>query len=209
MSNICPEQIMVEYGINRIGEGSIVCDGVVLGFPSRARMGSSGFPGSVIGKNAFIRTGTVIYCDVTIGDFFQTGHNVLIREQTTIGNQVSIGTGAIIEGQTSIGNRVNIQSLVYVPTRTNIGDDVFIGPNAVLTNDPYPPHGGNDLHGPLIGRGVSIGANATILPGIEIGEESLVAAGAIVTRNVPPEKLAIGSPARFRELPLGARRNKI
>ncbi|WP_406600374.1 acyltransferase [Methanovulcanius yangii] len=160
----------------------------------------------MIGRNAVIRSGTTIYCDVTAGDNFSTGHNVVIREHTTIGNNVSIGTNTIIEGNTKIGNGVNMQSLVYIPTGVVIEDDVFIGPNAVLTNDPYPPNDRGNLKGPIIRKGASIGANATILPGIEIGEGSLVAAGAIVTKDVPPHTLAVGAPARFRDLPAEAQR---
>jgi acetyltransferase-like isoleucine patch superfamily enzyme len=107
----------------------------------------------------------------------------------------------IIEGYTTIGDHVNIQSLVYIPTHTTIGSYVFIGPNTVLTNDRYPPHGGDSLKGPVIENRASIGANVTILPGICIGEGSLVAAGSVVTRDVPPRTLAIGSPARCKKLP--------
>jgi acetyltransferase-like isoleucine patch superfamily enzyme len=195
---------VMEYGINSIGEGSTVFPGVILGFPSRARQGMTEYPGVSIGRQAVIRPGTVIYCEVVIGDFFQTGHNVLIREETTIGDSVSIGTATVIEGHTLINDGVNLQSMVYVPMHSVIESRVFIGPNAVLTNDRYPPHGGNHLQGPVIREGASVGANATILPGVEIGAGSLVAAGAIVTKDVPPGMLAIGAPARHRELPGGA-----
>jgi len=193
------------YGINQIGQNSNIFEGVILGFPSRTRIGASGYPGTLIGKHAVIRTGTVIYCDVTIGDSFSSGHNVMIREQTQIGDRVSIGTAAVIEGYCRIGNDVNIQSMVYIPTRAVIEDGVFIGPNAVLTNDRYPPHGGDALEGPIIKKSASIGANATILPGVMVGEGALVAAGAIVTKEVPPYTLAIGMPARFRTLPKGVK----
>ncbi|KQC04663.1 MAG: acetyltransferase [Methanoculleus sp. SDB] len=196
---------MIEYGRNHIGEGSVVFDDVTLGFPSRARFGQEGYTGATIGDRAIIRSGTIIYCDVVIGDDFQTGHRVLIRENTTIGDRVAVGSSTIIEGATTIGSRVSIQSLVYIPTDTVIGDDVFIGPNAVLTNDRYPPHGAGSLAGPVIRSQASIGANATLLPGITVGEGSLVAAGAVVTKDVPPATLAIGAPARFRPLPAGAR----
>lgn len=196
---------MVKCGINRTGKNSQIFDGVILGFPSRDRMGEDKFPGVCIGDNAVIRPGTIIYCDVTIGNHFSSGHNVMIRENTEIGDRVSIGTSAIIEGNVKIGNDINLQSLVYIPTGVVIEDGVFIGPNAVLTNDRYPPHGGESLAGPVIKKGASIGANATILPGVTIGENSLVAAGAVVTKDVPPEMLAVGAPARFRELPEGAR----
>jgi acetyltransferase-like isoleucine patch superfamily enzyme len=192
---------MTEYGINTIGEGAQIFEPVTLGFPSRDKIGKTGFTGTIIGVNAIIRSGTIIYCDVIIGDNFQSGHNVMIREKTRIGNRVSIGTATVIEGDTTIGNEVSLQSMVYIPTDTVIGDNVFIGPNTVLTNDRYPPTGIGGLKGPQIMDGAAIGANVTLLPGVCIGEGALVAAGAIVTRNVPAHKLAIGTPAKITDLP--------
>ena len=197
---------MIEYGRNALGEGATIFEPITLGFPSRDRMGEEGYPGVTIGRNAVLRSGTVIYCDVVIGDAFQTGHNVLIREKTTIGNRVAIGTAAVIEGDCTIGDDVRLQSLVYIPTGARIGDRVFVGPNAVLTNDRYPPGPREGLRGPVIGDDAVIGANATVLPGVVVGEGAFVAAGAVVTKDVPPGMLAVGTPARFRPLPPGARR---
>lgn len=200
------------YGKNSLGEGSRIMENVILGYPDagllaetvRGEKATAPQQGVVVGKNALIRSGTVIYRNVRIGDNFVTGHNALIRENTTIGNDVLIGTNVVIEGNTTIGNRVSIQSNVYVPRNTDIEDSVFIGPNAVLTNDKYPVRGErNELKGPTLRRSVSIGANSTILPGVEVGEGAMVAAGAIVTKNVPPWKLAIGVPARTVDLPKG------
>jgi acetyltransferase-like isoleucine patch superfamily enzyme len=126
---------------------------------------------------------------------------VLIREKTRIGNRVSIGTASIIEGRVTVGNDVNLQSMVYIPTDSTLGDNVFIGPNTILTNDRYPPSRRDGLRGPTISDGASVGANVTILPGVCIGKGSLIAAGAIVTKDVPPYKLAIGLPAKIRDLP--------
>jgi len=198
------------YGINKIGDGGHIFKDVTLGFPSRDNLenisnsGQENFAGVTIGDNFVLRPGTVIYSDVTIGDNFSSGHSVMIREKTTIGDNVSVGSSVIIEGNCTIGNNVSLQSLVYIPTDVVIEDDVFIGPNAVLTNDPYPPRGG--IKGPVIKKGASIGANATILPGVVVGEGALVAAGAVVTKDVPDGVLAVGAPARFKELPEGARR---
>jgi acetyltransferase-like isoleucine patch superfamily enzyme len=192
---------MIQYGINTLGDGAQIFEPVTLGFPSRDRINESGFTGSTIGDRAILRSGTIIYCDVSIGDDFSSGHNVLIREKTRIGNRVSIGTASIIEGRTTIGNDVNIQSLVYIPTNTMIGNHVFIGPNTVLTNDRYPPLRIGGLEGPRLSDGAAIGANVTILPGVCIGEGALIAAGAIVTKDIPPHKLAIGVPAKIRDLP--------
>jgi len=187
----------------KLGKNCTVQENVILGAPSRKYLGKKEeeYPATAIGDNAVIRSGTIIYCEVVIGKNFQTGHNVLIREKTKIGNSVIIGTGAIVEGSTTMGSRVSVQSLAYIPMKTIIEDSVFIGPNAVLTNDKYPIRKRDDLKGPKIRRGASIGANATILPGVEIGEGAMVAAGAVVTKNVPPWKLAIGTPAEITELP--------
>ncbi|HOX35647.1 MAG TPA: acyltransferase [Methanoregulaceae archaeon] len=192
---------MIEYGINTIGKGAQIFEPVTLGFPSRDRIGTTGFPGTKIGSDAVLRSGAILYCDVTIGDRFQCGHNVVIREQTKIGNRVAIGTASILEGQITIGDDVSLQSMVYIPTGTTIGNRVFIGPNTVLTNDRYPPTRIGGLQGPVIGDGAALGANVTVVPGVRIGEGALVAAGAVVTRDVPARTLAIGAPARIRDLP--------
>lgn len=192
---------MIEYGLNSIGSDARIFEPVTLGFPSRGNLSRKTFPGTTLGKNALLRSGTILYCDVTIGDDFQTGHNVMIREHTRIGNGVAIGTATVIEGHTSIGDHVSIQSMVYIPTETEIGNRVFIGPNSVLTNDKYPPRNIGGLKGPVIMDDAAIGGNVTILPGIRIGAGALVAAGAVVTRDVPEGMLAVGSPARIKNLP--------
>ncbi|KUK01898.1 MAG: acyltransferase [Methanobacteriales archaeon] len=155
----------------------------------------------IIGKNPLIRSNTVIYNDVTIGDNLRTGHNVLIREKTTIGDDVLIGTNTVIEGHSKIGDNVSIQSNVYLPKKSYIEDNVFIGPCACFTNDRYPVRVKYKLRGPIVREGASIGANTTFLSNIEVGEGAIVAAGAVVTRNVPPWSLAIGAPAKIKALP--------
>ncbi|RQH00353.1 acyltransferase [Natrarchaeobius oligotrophus] len=154
-----------------------------------------------IGRNATIRSGSIVYADVTIGDRFSTGHDVLIRESTTIGDDVLVGTKTVVDGKTTIGSRVSLQTNVYVPTETTIGDDVFVGPGAVLTNDEYPVRTDDGLEGPTIQDGASIGANATLLPGVTVGENAFVAAGAVVADDVPPNRLALGAPASHESLP--------
>lgn len=197
---------MNECGINAIGEGTQIFEPVTIGFPSREYIGKTGFRGATIGRFAVLRPGTVIYCDVTIGDYFQCGHNSLIREKTRIGDRTVVGTATVIDGNTTIGNDVSLQSMVYIPTNSTIGDHVFIGPNAVLTNDRYPPSG--TLLGPVIKDGAAIGANTTILPGVCIGKGAFVAAGSVVTRDVPDHMMALGSPARIKDLPAEMRKPK-
>ena len=154
----------------------------------------------VLGQNIVIRSNSIIYNDVIIGDDFKTGHNVVIREKTNIGNDVLIGTNTVIEGECVIGNNVSIQSNVYIPRNTIIEDNVFIGPCACFTNDRYPIRVDYKLKGPRIRKGASIGANTTFLSNLEIGEGAMVAAGAVVTRSVPPFYLAIGTPAKIKPL---------
>jgi acetyltransferase-like isoleucine patch superfamily enzyme len=155
----------------------------------------------VVGDGATIRSGTVVYPDVEIGDRFTTGHRVLVREETTIGDDVLLGTDTVVDGATTIADDANLQTGVYVPRETHIGERVFLGPRAVLTNDPYPLRREADLLGPVLEADVSIGANATLLPGVAVGERSFVAAGAVVTEDVPPRTLAVGAPAEHRPLP--------
>jgi len=154
-----------------------------------------------IGAEGVIRSGTIIYCDVSIGDRFQTGHNGLVREETTVGDDVLLGTNTVIDGYSEIGSHVSMQTGVYVPSNTTIGSNVFLGPHATLTNDPYPIRQDVGLEGPTIEDGASVGANASVLPGVTVGENAFVSAGAVVTTDVPPNTLAKGVPAETQPLP--------
>jgi acetyltransferase-like isoleucine patch superfamily enzyme len=207
VKKIGAEITMIRYGHNKLGMDAHIFEPVTLGFPSREFIGTDDHPGTMIGNNATLRSGTILYCNVTIGDNFSTGHNVIIRENTTIGNNTSIGTATVIEGNSSIGSDVRVQSMVFIPTNTVIGNGVFIGPNSTLTNDRYPPFGKPELKGPVLEDHSTIGGNVTLLPGVRVGNGAAVAAGSVVTKDVPAGMLAIGSPARFRALPPEMRRS--
>lgn len=154
-----------------------------------------------LGSGSVVRSGTIVYNDVTTGSGLQTGHHALIREQTELGDDVLVGTQAVIDGTTAVGNGVSMQTGVYIPSETAIGNRVFLGPNATLLNDMYPVREDVDLIGPTIEDDASVGANATILPGVTVGEGAFVAAGAVVVDDVPDETLAVGNPAEHRPLP--------
>jgi len=179
-----------------ISEGCIVQDFVIIGV---GNPDSSIYPISNIGKNAVIRSHSVIYFGNQIGDFFQTGHGVLIREKNKIGDYVSIGSHSTIEHNISIGSRTRIHSNVFIPEFSIIDEDVWIGPNVVFTNAMYPanPNTKLNLIGPHILPFSRIGANSTILPGIVIGKNTLIGAGSVVTHNVPDGKVVVGNPARI------------
>jgi acetyltransferase-like isoleucine patch superfamily enzyme len=199
------------YGDSSIGKNCILLEGVVIGYPTGKTLGeitgsnekieNYAFTGARIGNNATIRPNTTIYSYVSIGDGLRTGHNALIRESTVIGNSVLVGTNVVIDGECRIGSHVSIQSNAYIPTNTVLEDHVFLGPCCVLTNDKYPIRKPYALRGPVLRKGASVGANSTILPGVEIGEGAMIAAGALVTKDVPAWKLAIGFPARIVDLP--------
>jgi len=182
----------------KLGKECVIKDNVILGLKY-----AEGCNETIIGDRAVIRWGTIIYADVVIGDDFKTGHSVMIREKTVIGDRVVVGTNTVIDGNVEIGSFVKLESNVYIPTHTKIGSYVFIGPGAVLTNDKYPQRLRDEYEpiGPILEDSVTIGANAAILPGVRIGEGAMVAAGSVVTKDVPRWNLAVGMPARFEPLP--------
>ncbi len=180
----------------KLGNNATVGDYSIIGEPPRGKK-----PGELetrIGARAVIRSHTIIYAGNVIGDDFQTGHGALVREENKIGNNVSIGSHSIVEHHVSIGNNARLHSNVFVPEFSVLEDDCWLGPNVVVTNARYPQSRGakENLRGAIIRRGAKIGANATLLPGVTIGENALVGAGAVVVRDVPPGAVVVGNPAR-------------
>jgi acetyltransferase-like isoleucine patch superfamily enzyme len=170
-----------------IGDDPVIQENVILGHSEHGQV--------IIGKNALIRSGSIIYSNVKIGNGFRTGHRVLIRENSEIGDNVLIGTNSVVDGNCKLGNNISIQTDAYITAYTTIEDNVFVGPRVVTTNDKYMYYGAK-LAGPIIKKGARIGANATILPGVVIGEEAIVGSGAVVTRDVPAGSTVVGNPAR-------------
>ena len=179
-----------------LGGGTVVEDFSLVGVAPRGA--EDGELATVIGERAVIRSHTVIYAGNVIGRNFQTGNKVNIRESNRIGDNVSIGTLSVVEHHVDIGNNVRIHTQVFIPEFSVLEDGCWIGPNVVLTNAKYPLSPGvkDSLVGPVIRRNAKIGANATLLPGVVIGEGALVGAGAVVVRDVPPGAVVVGNPAR-------------
>lgn len=150
-----------------------------------------------IGSDARLRSGTVLYLGSTIGDGFETGHHVVVREDNLIGDRVSVWSNSVVDYGCVVGDRVKIHSNCYVAQFTELGDGVFLAPGVTITNDLYPgvPGSAERMRGPRIDAGTQIGANATILPYVHIGAGALIGAGAVVTRDIPGGILAYGSPA--------------
>ncbi|NIQ13813.1 MAG: transferase [Candidatus Dadabacteria bacterium] len=180
----------------KIGENSVIEAYCIVGVPPRGKR--DGELETEIGEGAHLRSHTVIYAGNKVGYRLQTGNKVNIRESNEIGNNVSIGTLSVIEHHVKIGNGVRMHSQVFVPEYSILEDDTWLGPNVVLTNAKYPLSPGvkESLQGPIIKRGAKIGANATLMPGIVVGENAFIGAGAVVVKDVPPGAVVVGNPAR-------------
>ena len=181
-----------------IGDGALIEPDVMVGFRFHPECGPAR-----IGKNSILRKGTVIYGDVTIGDYFQSCHYAVVRAQVKIGDYCTLLNHTTIEGIVRMGKGVRIMTNVYIPSRTWIGDHVFVGPGVTFTNDRYPARiePMPTPRGATLEDDVMIGGGATILPGITIGERSFIAAGAVVTKDVPPRSFVAGVPGRISPLP--------
>lgn len=181
-----------------IGAGTLIEPDVAIGFRYHLDCGLAR-----IGGHSILRKGTIIYGDVTIGDYFQTGHYAVIRAQVEMGDYCTVLNHSTLEGIIRFGTGVRVMSHVYIPSRTWIGDHVFIGPGVTFLNDRLP--GRTDVmetpRGATICDDVMIGGGVTIMASITIGERSFIAAGAVVTKDVPPRSLVMGVPGKIQPLP--------
>jgi len=193
-----------------IGEGCTIADNTVLGKePFKASISATteekSWPGLIIGRHVIIGANCVIYRGAILKDYTFVGDLSSIREDVEIGEYTVIGHGVTIENKTKIGKYVKIETEAYITAMSLIEDYCFIAPEVTFTNDNFlgrTEQRKRYFKGPILRKGARIGANATILPGIEIGEDALIAAGAVVTRNVPPRKIYVGVPAKeFRDVP--------
>jgi acetyltransferase-like isoleucine patch superfamily enzyme len=147
----------------------------------------------------------VVFAGTTIGARSIVGDQACVRERCIIGDDVVIGRGSLVENDTTVGARTTIQANGYVTAYTTVEDDVFLAPCVVTTNDNFMGRTERRhalRRGPTIRRGARIGGGAVLLPGIEIGEEAFVGAGAVVLRDVPARTVVVGNPARIlRDVP--------
>jgi acetyltransferase-like isoleucine patch superfamily enzyme len=185
-----------------LGGRCVVEPGALLGKRARLRGASTaprgGLPGLRVAAEVTICAGAVVYAGATIGPGAIIGDQAQIRERVEIGAGSVVGRGSSVEFGTRIGARVLIQSAVYVTANMEIEDDVFIGPGVVTTNDDTMGRHGPELaiRGATLRRACRIGGGAVLVPGVEVGEEAFVAAGAVVTRDVGPREVVMGVPAR-------------
>ena len=185
------------YDNVEIGDNTIICNNCVIGEPLNEYYGNIEEyvnPVTIIGANSLIRSHTIIYAGNTIGNYFQTGHRVTVRENTIFGSHCSLGTLDDIQGYSTFGDYCRLHSNVHIGMHSTIGNYVFVYPYVVFTNDPTPPS--NLCVGPTVGDFSQIATNSVLLPGIKIGKHCLIGAGSSVTKDVPDYQLALGVPAK-------------
>jgi len=192
-----------------IGDGCVIQDNVVLGKAPRLSARSTArrdpLPGLVLGAGAAVCSGAIVYAGTTVGAKAIIGDLASVRERCEIGEGVVVGRGVCVENDTAIGAFSKIQSNSYITAYSTLEDHVFIAPCVTTTNDNFmgrteARH--EHILGAIIRRGARVGGGVVILPGIEIGEEAFVAAGALVTRDVPAKRLVAGLPAKvWRDVP--------
>ena len=194
------EALFKRYPNVHLGERVLIDEFCILGRPARGR--EAGSDPVAIGDDAVIRSHSVIYGGVRIGARFQSGHWVLVREDTMIGDDCSIGSGTVIEFSVRIDDGARLHSQCFIPEHSVLEAGCWLGPRVVITNARFPasPRTKASLEPVLIKKGAKVGANATLLPGIVIGTGSLVGAGSVVTRDVPDNTVVIGNPARVAGL---------
>jgi acetyltransferase-like isoleucine patch superfamily enzyme len=192
-----------------LGEGVKVLENAVVGkqptLSPRSTAKRDPLPPTTIGAGTVVSTGAIVFAGSTIGESIILGDQSCVRERVAVGDDVVLGRGSLIENDTTVGARTKIQAEAYVTAYTTLEEDVFIAPCVVTTNDNYMGRTEKRLalmKGPTVRRGARVGGGAILCPGIEVGEEAFVGAGAVVTKDVPPRSVVVGSPARvLREVP--------
>ena len=192
-----------------LGEGVKVLEHAVVGkqptLSPRSTARREPLAPTVVGDGTTISTGAIVFAGSTLGARVIVGDQACVRERVAIGDEVVIGRGVLVENDTSIGARTRIQADAYVTAYSTLEEDVFVAPCVVTTNDNYMGRTERRLaamKGPTIRRGARVGGGAILCPGIEVGEEAFVGAGAVVTKDVPARTVVVGSPARvLRDVP--------
>jgi acetyltransferase-like isoleucine patch superfamily enzyme len=192
-----------------IGDGCRILDYAVVGkqptLSPRSTAKREELPPLRLGPGTIVSTGAVVFAGTTVGERVIVGDQACVRERCTIGDDVVIGRGSLVENDTSVGALTKIQAHAYITAYSLLEESVFIAPCVITTNDNFMGRTEKRhelVKGPTIRRGARVGGGAVLLPGIEVGEEAFVGAGAVVLKDVPPRAVMVGSPARqIRQVP--------
>ena len=200
---------VVIYPGTVIGEGCRIADNAVLGkqpvLSPRSTTRRDHLPPLELGPGTVVSTGAIVFAGTRIGARVIVADQACVRERCTIGDNVVIGRGVLVENDTVIGAMTKIQANAYITAYSTLEESVFIAPCVVTTNDNFmgrTEHRHSLIKGPTIRRGARVGGGAVLCPGVEIGAEAFVGAGAVVLRDVPARAVVVGNPARqIREVP--------
>ncbi|HEY2542836.1 MAG TPA: hypothetical protein VGH92_07250 [Gaiellaceae bacterium] len=201
MAEVHPSAVV--YPGTVLGEGVKVLEGAVVGkqpsLSPRSTAKRDPLPPTEIGEGTIVSTGAIVFAGSSIGARVIVGDQACIRERVDIGDDVVVGRGVLVENDTTIGALTKIQADAYITAYSTLEENVFIAPCVVTTNDNFM--GRTDrrhelIKGPTIRRGARVGGGAILCPGIVVGEEAFVGAGAVVTKDVDPRMLVVGNPAR-------------
>lgn len=192
-----------------LGEGVRVLEHAVVGkqptLSPRSTARREPLPPAELGPGTVVSTGAVVFAGSRIGARVILGDQSCVRERVTIGDDVVLGRGSLVENDTTVGAGTRIQAEAYITAYSTLEEDVFVAPCVVTTNDNFMGRTERRrelMKGPTIRRGARIGGGAVLCPGVEIGEEAFVGAGAVVTKDVPARTVVVGNPARaLREVP--------
>jgi acetyltransferase-like isoleucine patch superfamily enzyme len=151
-----------------------------------------------LGRGARLRSGTILYAGTSVGARLTTGHHVVVREQSSLGDEVALWSNTYVDYGCNLGDGVKVHVGCYLAQFSVLESGVFLAPGVILTNDLYPGDATSAelMTGPRIREGAQIGAGVTVLPFVEIGANSLIGAGSVVTHDVPANMVAFGIPAR-------------
>jgi acetyltransferase-like isoleucine patch superfamily enzyme len=199
----------VVYEGTVLGDGCRILDGAVVGkqpsLSPRSTAKREELAPTELGAGTIVSTGAIVFAGTRIGERVIVGDQACVRERVDIGDDVVIGRGSLVENDTTIGRLTKIQAMAYITANSTLEEEVFIAPCVQTTNDNFM--GRTERRhalrkGPTIRRGARVGGGAILCPGVEIGEEAFVGAGAVVVSDVPPRTVVVGNPARvLREVP--------
>ena len=201
MADVHPSAIV--YPGTVLGEGVKVLEGAVVGkqpsLSPRSTAKRDPLPPAEIGDGTIVSTGAIVFAGTRIGARVIVGDQACVRERVDIGDDVVVGRGVLVENDTTIGALTKIQADAYITAYSTLEDNVFIAPRVITTNDNFMGRTERRhelIKGPTVRRGARVGGGAILCPGIVVGEEAFVGAGAVVTRDVAPRMLVVGNPAR-------------
>jgi len=186
-----------------LGHEVKVLEGAVVGkqpsLSPRSTTKREPLPPTRIGDGTIVSTGAIVFAGSRIGARVILGDQSCVRERVEIGDDVVVGRGVLVENDTTIGALTKIQADAYITAYSTLEDSVFVAPCVVTTNDNFMGRTERRhelIKGPTIRRGARIGGGAVLCPGVVVGEEAFVGAGAVVTKDVEPRMLVVGNPAR-------------